>query len=273
MNASTIPTAKAATLQVPDGTLHYELRGSGPLLVLHAAPMDARSFEPAADLLATDFTVLTTDPRGINRSKLTDPEQESTPRLRADDLHRLLAHVDLGPAAIMGTSGGACSALAHAQAHPEQVHTVIAHEPAFYALLPDRDAHAAAVQQMIATYAAGDPGGAWQQFLANANIHLTEEEMAMFAADPAPQAAADDRYAFLKMLHATTSWEPDLDVLKAGPKVVVGVGATSTGELCERISFGFAEALSTEAVTFPGGHLGFLDDPQGFAATLRGVLS
>ena len=73
-----------STLDVPGATLYYELRGSGPLVVLVAAPMDADSFAPLADLLATDHTVLTTDPRGINRSKVDDPGQDSTPELRAD---------------------------------------------------------------------------------------------------------------------------------------------------------------------------------------------
>ena len=58
----------ATTLDVPGARLHYELRGTGPLIALVAAPMDATAFAPLADLLATDHTVLTTDPRGINRS-------------------------------------------------------------------------------------------------------------------------------------------------------------------------------------------------------------
>jgi pimeloyl-ACP methyl ester carboxylesterase len=45
-------------------------------------------------LLAGDYTVLTTDPRGINRSPVDDPGQDSTPEMRADDLSRLVAHVD-----------------------------------------------------------------------------------------------------------------------------------------------------------------------------------
>jgi pimeloyl-ACP methyl ester carboxylesterase len=61
-------------------------------VVLVAAPMDATSFAPLADLLASDHTVLTTDPRGINRSPVDDPNLDSTPPMRADDLSRLLAH-------------------------------------------------------------------------------------------------------------------------------------------------------------------------------------
>src|SRR5690349_8616693 len=104
----TVPVT-ADILEVPGASLHYELRGSGPLVVLVAAPMDARSFEPLADLLAADHTVLTTDPRGIFRSRVADPDADATVELRADDIARLIAHVDRGPAAVLGSSGGAVS--------------------------------------------------------------------------------------------------------------------------------------------------------------------
>lgn len=57
------------TLRVADATLYHEIRGSGPPLVLVGAPMYAAAFAPAADLLAVDHTVLTTDPRGIHRGR------------------------------------------------------------------------------------------------------------------------------------------------------------------------------------------------------------
>lgn len=128
-------------------------------LVLVGAPMDARSIAPLADLLATDHTVLTTDPRGINRSPVDDPDQESTPQLRADDLSLLLNQLDCGPAAVVGSSGGAVTALALAQAHPEQVHAVIAHEPPLTELLDDSEQLRAGAEEFIATYLAGDVTG------------------------------------------------------------------------------------------------------------------
>src|SRR5690242_15689990 len=105
-------TSVAGSLRVPDARLHYEVRGQGPLVVLVGAPMDARSFEPLADRLAVDRMVLTTDPRGINRSAVDHPDQDSTPPMRADDLARLVVHLNAGPAVVFGSSGGAVSALA-----------------------------------------------------------------------------------------------------------------------------------------------------------------
>ena len=135
-SASLASTAR--TLEVPGARLYYEVRGQGPLVVLVGAPMDAGPFGPLAELLAADYTVLTTDPRGINRSPVDDPGQDSTPEMRADDLSRLVACADAGPAVVLGSSGGAVSALALVQAHPEQVRAVVAHEPPLIELLPDR---------------------------------------------------------------------------------------------------------------------------------------
>jgi pimeloyl-ACP methyl ester carboxylesterase len=72
--------------------------------------MDARPFAALADRLAVDHTVLTADPRGISRSRVSDPGHDSTPEMRADDLSRLIDSLDAGPATVMGSSGGAVTA-------------------------------------------------------------------------------------------------------------------------------------------------------------------
>jgi pimeloyl-ACP methyl ester carboxylesterase len=266
--------ATARTLDVPGARLYYEVRGTGPLVVLVGAPMGATSFAPLADLLAGDYAVLTTDPRGINRSPVDDPDQDSTPQMRADDLSRLLAHLNAGPAAVLGSSGGAVSALALAQAHPEQVHTVIAHEPPLIELLPDRAERHAGNEDVIARWLAGDHAGSWRAFLDNANIRLPEGVFeAMFAGEPDPQAIADTSYQNTHMLRPTTHWQPDITALRSvATRVVVGIGETSAGQVCDRTSRALATALGTEPTMFPGGHTGFAEDPDGFATRLRSVL-
>ncbi|MFD1938471.1 MFS transporter [Nonomuraea mangrovi] len=271
--APTVP-ATARTFEVPGARLHYEVRGHGPAVVLVGAPMGADAFAPLADLLAADHTVLTTDPRGINRSPLQDPEQDSTPQLRADDLSRLLAHLDLGPAVVLGSSGGAVTALALAQADPDRVHTVIAHEPPLVELLEDRDKLRAGTEDQIATYLAGDVIGAWTKFMAQANIVMPEGAIeAMFGGERDPRQVADERRWFAHELLATTRWQPDLDALRAvGTRIVVGIGEDSAEQLCDRASRALAGELGVEPTLFPGGHIGFVDDPGRFATRLRAVL-
>ncbi|MFI6577900.1 alpha/beta fold hydrolase [Nocardiopsis sp. NPDC050513] len=275
MNRSTTTTAASAALEVPGARLYHEVRGQGPLVALVGSPMGADSFAPLADLLAADHTVLTTDPRGIGRSPLDDPDQDSTPDLRADDLARLIVHLDAGPAAVLGSSGGAVTALALAQSRPDLAHTVVAHEPPLNELLPDRDTLHARTEEMIAVYLAGDVVGAWRLFMANADIAMPDEVVQqMFGGDRDAQAIADERRFYEHELRGTTRWRPDLGALRAVPaRVVVGIGEDSAGELCDRASRALAAGIGAEPVMFPGGHTGFAEDPQAFEPRLREVLA
>jgi pimeloyl-ACP methyl ester carboxylesterase len=237
--------------------------------------MDASAFEPVADLLAGSHRVITADPRGINRSPVDDPDADSTPQLRADDLHRLLRHLDSGPAAVLGSSGGASTALALAQLHPEWVHTVIAHEPPVVELLDDREEHHRATEEVIATYLAGDTAGAWRRYLADAGISLPEPVFdAMFGRERSSKEAADERFAFTRMERATNLWRPDIRaLLEADVRIVIGIGEQSSGQLCDRTSRALATALGVGPVAFPGGHVGFVEQPEQFAHRLRAVLA
>ncbi|QXJ25651.1 alpha/beta hydrolase [Actinomadura graeca] len=262
------------TLRVPGARLHYEVRGKGPLVALVGAPMGADSFALLADLLAADHTVLTTDPRGIGRSVLDDPGQDSTPELRADDLSRLLAHLDAGPATILGSSGGAVTALALAQTRPDQLRTVIAHEPPVVDLLDDRDRIRAQTDDVIGTYLAGDVIGAWAAFMANAGIGIPREVLEqMFGGERDPRQVADERRWFAHELRGTTRWSPDLDALRSTPaRIVIGIGEDSAGQECDRTSRALAAALGIEPTMFPGDHTGFAEDPARFVTPLRAVL-
>ncbi len=244
-------------------------------MLLVGAPMGATSFAPLADLLAADHTVLTTDPRGVGRSPVDDPDRDSTPEMRADDLSRLLAHLDAGPATVLGSSGGAVSALALVQAHSEQVRTVVAHEPPLTELLDDREQLHAQTEDIIATYLAGDVRGAWAKFMAQANIALPEEVFEeMFGGKRDRQTVADQDHWFAHELRATTRWQPGIATLRsATTRIVVGIGDDSVGQFCDRTSTALAAGLGIEPTAFPGGHIGFVEDPDRFATRLREVLS
>ncbi|MFC4951246.1 alpha/beta fold hydrolase [Pseudonocardia sp. GCM10023141] len=267
-------TVTAATLAVPGALLHYEVRGAGPLIALIGAPMDAAAFAPLADLLATDHTVLTSDPRGANRSTIEDRDADSTPEIRADDLARLLTHLDAGPAVVLGSSGGAVTTLALVQARPDLLHTAIAHEPPLINLLDDRDEVRAATDDMCATYLGGDHLGAWRKFMANANIELPPGVLEhMFGDDRDPKTLAGEHFWFAHELRPSTYWNPDLHVLRSSPvRIVAGIGDASTGQECDRTTTALAARLGIEPTLFPGGHTGFVDDPQTFVVRLRAVL-
>jgi len=50
------------TLDVPGARLYYEIRGSGPLLLLLGSPMDSGGFAGVAAELADSYTAVTYDP-------------------------------------------------------------------------------------------------------------------------------------------------------------------------------------------------------------------
>lgn len=274
-HSSTILHVEHGTLDVPGATLHYELRGNGPLVALHAAPMDARAFEPLAELLAVDYSVLTSDPRGIARSTVDDRHAPVDPDGRADDLARLLHHVDRGPAVVVGSSGGAVSALALAATRPELLAGVVAHEPPLAMLLEDRSALRSATERMIATYQAGDRRGYWTDFLDTADIDLPPEVFDMiFGGEPDGRDAEDERFGVEQMQLLTSFWEPPIDALRnSGVPVVIGIGIDSTGQLCDRSSRALAAALDLQPTMFPGDHIGFAEQPDPFATALRDTLA
>lgn len=265
---------KTGMLNVPGARLHYEVRGSGPLVALVGSPMDADAFAPLAELLADEYTVLTLDPRGIKRSTVDDPDADSTPETRADDLSRLITHVDAGPATIFSSSGGAVVSLVLTQTHPEQVRKVIAHEPGLPELLDDRAELRAATQDYCTTYLDGDVVGAWTKFFAAADIPIPEVMVKeYFGGDRDPQAVADERYWFAHELRQSSWWVPDVAALRAAStEIVIGIGQESAGQLCDRTSRALAGELGIEPVLFPGDHTGFAEDPAAFVGPLRSAL-
>lgn len=264
-----------AALDLPDVRLHYELRGEGPLLVLIGAPMDADAFAPFADELAGDHTVLTTDPRGVKRSILHDRAQGSSPEQRAGDLAALIEHVDLGPAIVFGSSGGAVTSLALTQSHGDLTSTVIAHEPPLLELLPDRVEQRRITDELTTAALSGDRIGAWRLFFAQANIPMPEEALAQwFGGEVDPQHHADEQFWFRYELPASVRWLPDVETLRArADHLVLGIGEESVGQLCERTTVALGAQLGIEPTRFPGDHTGFVDHTAEFAVRLREVLA
>ncbi|WP_299537516.1 alpha/beta fold hydrolase [uncultured Streptomyces sp.] len=272
------------TLDIPGGRLHYEVRGSGPLVLLMGAPMDAGAFAGLAEALAADRTVVTHDPRGVSGSVLDDPHQDSTPDLRADDVAALLDALGAASADVFGSSGGAVTGLALAARHPGRVRTLVAHEPPLLELLPEAAEQRAATERIIETFHTQGPGAAWGAFMAYADPEQhgaapqpAPEPVADPAADPAPapdepslQDLANTEHFFAHELRGTTRYVPDTAALRAGPhRVVVGVGADSGALLTHRTSAALAALLGVAPVEFPGDHAGFLAAPDEFAAALR----
>ena len=280
------------TLDVPGAVLTFDIRradsSSAPVLLLIGSPMGAGGFGTLAGHF-TDRTVVTYDPRGVDRSTKADPASPSTPQEHAEDLHRLIAELDAGPVDLFASSGGAVNALALVAKHPEQVRTLVAHEPPLASILPDRESALAACRAIHETYQRSGFGAGMAQFMA-AVTHRGPMD-ADYARQPAPDPAMfgmpteDDGTRTDPLLGqniiSITHYEPDFEALRAAStRIVMAAGAESEGEMAHRGAIAVAERLGTEPVTFPSNHGGFLGgefgqtgDPDAFAAKLRRVLA
>ena len=289
MTTLTEPTTR--TLDAPGAVLTYDIRpaeSSDPVLLLIGSPMGAGGFATLAGHFP-DRTVVTYDPRGVERSTKADPSSPSTPEQHADDLHRIIADLGSGPVDIFASSGGAVNALALVAAYPEDVRTLVAHEPPLATVLPDRDAALAVTEAVRETYERSGFGAGMAHFIAAVGHQgpMTAE----FAAQPGPDPAmfgmptVDDGVRTDPLLGqnmiSCTHYEPDFDALRrASTRIVMAAGSQSAGTMACRGAIAVAERLGTEPVTFPSDHGGFLGgeygqrgDPDGFAAKLRQVLA
>jgi pimeloyl-ACP methyl ester carboxylesterase len=98
--------ADMSFLDVPGARLYYETRGRGPLLFMIGSPMDSTGFAPLAEIMAATHSVVTYDPRGVGNSTREDAEEDITPELQADDVHRLIGALGGAPLNYLGSSGG-----------------------------------------------------------------------------------------------------------------------------------------------------------------------
>jgi len=266
-------------LDVPGAWLYYERRGNGPLLLMIGSPMDSTGFAPLGSALADHYTVVTYDPRGIGNSSREDTSEDVTPAQQADDVHRLLSALGGEPADLFGSSGGAVVGLALVTAHPEQVRTLVAHEPPVVELLPDAAQLRAQIDDIYDTHRVEGADKAMQKFMAHAGLGAGPAQQADAPRwEPSPEQLARMRatteHFLAHLLRPTTRYRPDIQALRAAStRIVVAGGATSKGQLANRTAVALADQLGTTVVDFPGDHGGFLAFPEQFGRLLDRVLT
>lgn len=226
------------TLTTAAVDLVYDVHGPLPPadgrrpLVLIGQPMDASGFRA----LVTQFpdrTVVTYDPRGLGRSVRKDGRIDHDPQVQAGDVHALITELGAGPVDLFGSSGGAITALALVTAHPDDVHTVVAHEPPLIPVLPDAEAAEHARAAVTNVYQANGNGAGMAAFIAMTawQGEYTDEYLAQPAPDPAAfgMSADDDGSREDPLLSdrswAVSSYRIDPAALTAAPtRVIIAVG-------------------------------------------------
>src|SRR5205807_6986843 len=280
-------------LKTAEADIAYDVHGplptadGRPPLLMIGQPMTASGF---ATLIShfPDRTVVTYDPRGLGRSTRTDGRVDNSPTIQAHDVHDVIGALDAGPVEMFASSGGAVTALALVAAHPDDVVTLVAHEPPLIPVLPDFAAAERARTGVRDAYEAKGSGAGMAAFIAMTSWRgeFTNDYFARPTPDPAQfgMTTEDDGSRDDPLLSdrswAVTSYRPDFDALTAAPtRIVIAVGEESMGTVTGRTSLATAELLGQQVTVFPSHHGGFMGGesgypgkPEAFAGKLREVL-
>jgi pimeloyl-ACP methyl ester carboxylesterase len=279
------------TLEVHGAFLTYDVRqpeapSQHRPLFIFGSPMAASGFAQLVGQL-DDRTLITYDPRGAERSRLA-ADGRVTAALHAGDLHRVDDATGLAPVDAFGSSGGGAFALAWIVDHPDDVRTLVSHEPPLVTLLEDRDVALRVQADIVDTYQRDGYGPAMAKFI-QLVMHagpLPPDYLDRPAPDPATFGLpADDDGSrddlLLSRNLAMPAFEPDVAAVRASSvRIVPAIGAQVEGTLARRGGEALAAALGVDPVVFPGDHGGFAanqwspnNDPAAFATKLREVLA
>ena len=280
-------------LETPEVDLAYDVHGPLPTedgrapLLMIGQPMDASGFSTLAALMA-ERTVVTYDPRGLGRSTRKDGRDDMDPTVQAEDVDALVEAIGGGPVDVFASSGGAVTAFALVTAHPDDLGTLVAHEPPLIPVLPDAELAERARAAVRDAYESRGWGAGMAAFVVISSWQgeYTDDYFAQPAPDPAQlgMPTQDDGRRDDPLLSdrawAVSGYHPDVAALTSAPtRVVVAVGEESLGGFTGRTAVATATLLGQQPTVFPshhggfmGGEFGYAGQPEAFAALLREVL-
>jgi pimeloyl-ACP methyl ester carboxylesterase len=258
-------------LAVNGAELHYDLKGSGPpLLLIMGATGDGGVFERFANVLADEFTVVTYDRRGNGRSPRPPAWNTTSPEEQADDAAALLDALGLAPAAVFGTSSGGIFALAMVLRHPDCVRSAILHEPALYRLFDDPSEARARVTVLVTEgMDAGGRPAALERFIRFVAGDANWE--GLDATVRQRMLASADTY-FANEIGRFDTYLPDDEALRAISTPVQLLVSDGTVPYFAQAAGRLAALLGTELTRTPGTHFAYLDHPDELAQTVRPFL-
>ncbi|MGW7685297.1 alpha/beta fold hydrolase [Kribbella sp. NPDC054772] len=266
-------------LAVPGATLHYEVAGSGPVLLLIAGGgTDAAVFSGIVGQLAAEYTVVTYDPRGNSRSRYDgDAADECVEQSAADALALIDAVGGAEPAYVFGTSSGAITGLELITRYPDRVRMLVAHEPPCTEVLPDATDARAFFDDVYATYRDDGLTAADVVFMMGTGMDDDAmpplEDLLPEYRELAERMQANAANFYEHKLLPFTRYVPDLDALRrAADRVVPAAGLESYLHLPGRPIEVVADHLGWPVVMFPGGHGGYSSHPAAFATHLAHLL-
>jgi pimeloyl-ACP methyl ester carboxylesterase len=254
----------------PDGaTIHVEVRGRGPVIVLlHATLSNAGELRPLAQRLAVCARVVSIDRRSAGASRMPpdDPGGAIDVGVHVADVVGVLDQVTPGaPALAVGHSFGGCVALELGARIPTLIAGVWAFEPPYLTLLPaTRPADVAALGDRLTALAREEgPTAAAFAFLDAVRGHGTSVRL---PAEARARLGAEGRAAVADA--GLQGLAPD-ELARIAAPVVIGLGGRSGGP--------YAAVATALKARIPGlaierfadlGHGGPVSRPDALAASI-----
>ncbi|WP_371636079.1 alpha/beta hydrolase [Streptomyces zaomyceticus] len=267
-------------IQTPTTEIHYEDRGTGPVLLLvHGHPFDHTMWQPQIDRFSRTHRVIAPDLRGYGRTPLGTPRDttgaDTRPRATglgdfAEDLVDLLDALDVRDCVLAGLSMGGQIAMEFRRRHPGRLRGLVLADtfPA-----AETDEGRAARNAMADRFLAGGADAVREyadevldRMVAPYNTHAAPHvHRMMCATDPAGAAAA------LRGRAERPDYRQTLTTVPFPALVVVGRDDTYT-PVADAEDMHALLPHSTLAVVERAAHLPNLERPEEFDAVLASYL-
>ncbi|KAH0274049.1 alpha/beta-hydrolase, partial [Aureobasidium melanogenum] len=266
-------------LEVKGANLHYETFGTGqPLLLITGAGGNGSAWHSAAKHLSKHYTTICYDRRNHSASTIIGPQDYSN-RLDTDafDAACLIKHISpSGKAVVVGNSSGAIVALHLLLNHPDCVDLLVSHEPpAFGALPPEfRVKGEAVINHIYDRYRNSGPIAAMEEFTSGLGTG-SEGELMRELMHPATSHEFRANCLFWFEFELRQYPCSDLDVaalVKLKEKLVPAAGVDSGDGVGVAPVAAIAAASGRDVLRLPGGHIGFMTQPQAWSeALVKGI--
>ncbi|UDI77414.1 alpha/beta hydrolase [Staphylococcus taiwanensis] len=271
------------TLELQGAKLRYHKVGNGPVIIfIPGANGTGDIFMPLAQQLKDKFTVVAVDRRGYGQSELTEPlpEEAINPDSRyrvkrdAQDIAELAKSLSDDPVYVLGSSSGSIVAMHVLKEHPDVVKKIAFHEPPINTFLPDakywQDKNAEIIDIAI------NEGMPQAMKLFGETLQISKLDQQYMSKPAQAENDADSKKRFDEMLgwfkyeiRQYTESDISIDDFKKHKDIITLLnGTASKGSFPQEVNFFISEETGIKIIDIPGGHLGYVQEPEGFAKVL-----
>ncbi|WP_086428616.1 alpha/beta hydrolase [Staphylococcus cornubiensis] len=270
------------TLTVKDAKIRYHQIGEGPVLILvPGANGTGDIYLPLAEQLKSHFTVVAMDRRDYGESERTaplstqaeQPNDDTRVKQDAADVAALARHLSDAPVYILGSSSGAIVTMHVLKDYPDVVKRIAFHEPPINTFLPDsqywKDKNDDIVQQVLNE---GLQQG-MQTFAQTLNIApIDAKSMSQpVSEDDVARRQQYERMMFWAAYEIRQYTHSDItvaDLAQHADIITLLNGTDSKGSFPQEVNAYLHEQAQLDLLDIPGGHLGYVQKPEGFANVL-----